>query len=81
MPLSAQWDALNAGSTATAGIRAQVGMWVNRLGKETTVTVFFPNNPVARESVTRYIATMKSVYVRVAEGRGAAAPPRTVAKA
>jgi hypothetical protein len=43
------------------------------------VTVVFPNNPVARESVTRYVEAMKSVYVRVADGRGAAAPLRDVA--
>jgi hypothetical protein len=36
--------------------------------------VFFPDNPVARESVSRYIETLKSIYVRVAEGRGAVAP-------
>jgi hypothetical protein len=46
----------------------QVSMWVNRLWQETTVTVLFPNNPVARESIARYIAAMKSVYVRVADG-------------
>jgi hypothetical protein len=37
------------------------------------VIVFFPNNPIARESVTRYMATLKSVYIRVAESRDAAA--------
>jgi hypothetical protein len=31
--------------------------------------VFFPDNPVARESVTRYVAAMQEVYVGVAEGR------------
>jgi len=38
----------------------------------------FPKNPVARESVPRYIAAMKSVYVRVADGRGEVAPLRNV---
>ncbi|WP_102143811.1 condensation domain-containing protein [Mycobacterium hubeiense] len=46
----------------------QVSLWVTRLEHETTVTVLFPNNPVARESVEDYIAALKSVYVRVAEG-------------
>jgi hypothetical protein len=45
----------------------QVSMWVNRLQQETTVTAVFPNNPVARESVGRYIAAMKSLHVRVAD--------------
>jgi mycolipenoyl-CoA---2-(long-chain-fatty acyl)-trehalose mycolipenoyltransferase / long-chain-acyl-CoA---trehalose acyltransferase len=38
------------------------------------VIVFFPDNPVARESVTRYVETLKSVFVRIAESRGTAAP-------
>jgi len=32
--------------------------------------VAFPNNPIARESVIRYLEAMKAVYARVAEGRG-----------
>jgi 2-O-sulfo trehalose long-chain-acyltransferase len=36
---------------------------------ETTVTELFPDNPIAGESVAQYIAAMKSVYVRVADGR------------
>ena len=47
----------------------QVSMWVNRFQHETTVTVLFPNNPVARESVGRYIDAMKSVYARAAGSR------------
>jgi hypothetical protein len=35
---------------------------------ETTVSVLFPNNPVARESITQYVAALKSVCVRVADG-------------
>jgi hypothetical protein len=54
---------------------------VNRREKQTTMTVFFPNNAVASESVARYIAAMKSVYVRVADGRGAVAPLHSVAGA
>ena len=44
-------------------------MWVNRLRHETTVTVLFPDNPVARESIAHYIRAMKSVYTRVANRR------------
>jgi hypothetical protein len=49
-------------------------MWVNRFGSGTSVTVAFPNNPIARESVARYLEAMKSVFVRVVEGRGEMAP-------
>jgi hypothetical protein len=47
----------------------QVSMWVNRYQRETTVTVLFPDNPIAHESVSEYIAAMKSVYVRTADGK------------
>lgn len=47
----------------------QVSVWVNRLVHETTMTVLYPNNPVARESVERYIAATKGVYVGVADGK------------
>ncbi len=40
----------------------EVSMWVN-----------FQNNPVARDSVTRYLSAMKSELRRVADGRGAGA--------
>ena len=48
-------------------------MWVNRLDDETLVTIFLPDNPIARESVTRYVEAMKSAFVHVAEGRDFAA--------
>ena len=47
----------------------QVSMWVTRLRHQTTVTVLYPNNAVARESVDLYVAAMRSIYVGVAEGR------------
>ena len=64
------WNELNGRVYSDVGAAHQVGMWVNRLGKGTTITVAFPDNPVARESVVRYLEALKSVYVRVAEGRG-----------
>ena len=51
-------------------------MWVNKFHEETTVTASFPNNPIAHDSLARYLEVMKSVYVRVAEGRGGMALPR-----
>ena len=33
--------------------------------------VQFPDNPVARDSVTRYITALQSVYARVADAHGA----------
>jgi hypothetical protein len=47
---------------------------VGRLFDETSIGVFFPNNPIARESVTRYLEAMKSVCHRIAEGCDALVP-------
>ncbi|ANW64642.1 acyltransferase [Mycolicibacterium murale] len=70
----AQWEAMNGKVFSDARAAYQVGMYVNRSAAETALTVTFPNNPVARESVLRYVAAMKAVYVRVAEGREVSNP-------
>ena len=84
-PLSAvvasQLDGTKAGTYGDGRTPAHLYMSVGRLSDETSMAVFFPNNPVARESVIRYIEAMKSVCVRVAEGRGAVAPRRNGARA
>jgi len=72
-PLSAlvnsHLEELNARIYHDGGIPAQFDIRVNRFEKETQLAVLFPNNPIARESVTRYITALKSIYLRVAEGR------------
>lgn len=78
--IMAQWEKLNGKLYMDARSADQIGMWVNRAEKETTVTVMFPNNPIARESIARYLDAMKRVYAGVAEGRGLRLhPPRTKA--
>jgi hypothetical protein len=52
-------------------------MSVGRLFDETSMAVFFPDNPIARESVIRYFDAVKSVCVRVAEGLDFATLVRT----
>lgn len=47
----------------------QVSAWITRLERETSMTALFPDNAIARSSVARFVEVMKSVYVRVAEGR------------
>ena len=76
----AQWDAMNGKLHMDARAANQIGMWVNRSEKETSVTVMFPDNDVARESIVRYMEAMKSAYVRVAEGREALVPFADVAQ-
>jgi hypothetical protein len=72
-------EGLNARIYQDGGAPAQFDIRVTRLDNETRAVVLFPDNPVARGSVTEFLATLKSVYVRVAEGRYSAAPVREVA--
>jgi hypothetical protein len=72
-------DRVNARIWYDGGVPAQFDIRVNRFETETSVLVVFPNNPIARESVTRYIAALKSVYLRLAEGRDPVASLRGVA--
>jgi mycolipenoyl-CoA---2-(long-chain-fatty acyl)-trehalose mycolipenoyltransferase / long-chain-acyl-CoA---trehalose acyltransferase len=74
--VSSQLDGLNARAYHDGRVPTRFDIRVNRFEKETHAVVLFPNNPVARESVIRYLAALKSVYVRVAEDRGAVAPLR-----
>lgn len=57
----------------------QVSMWVTRMEHETKLTALFPDTAVARASVTRFVDVMKSVYVRVANGRWVNAPAHHIA--
>nr|WP_277622392.1 condensation domain-containing protein [Mycobacterium malmoense] len=70
--VKSEWGGSNIRIHHDGGVPARFDLRVNRYEKETHAMVFFPNNPVARESVTRYLETLKSVYARVAEGRCAA---------
>jgi Condensation domain len=83
-PLSAvvasKLDGAKAGTYGDGRTPAHLYMSVGRLFDETSMVVFFPNNPIARESVLRYVEAVKSVCVRVAEGRDVASPLRTVAR-
>ena len=74
--VNSEWVRSNVRIYHDSKVPARFDLRVNRYEKETQVIVFFPDNPIARESVTRYIATLKSVFVEIAEGRGAAAPLR-----
>jgi mycolipenoyl-CoA---2-(long-chain-fatty acyl)-trehalose mycolipenoyltransferase / long-chain-acyl-CoA---trehalose acyltransferase len=67
IPLSSEWDALNAGVFGDSRLSDQVCTWVNRFENETTLTVSFPENPVARDSVARYIEALQCAYARAAD--------------
>ncbi|MCV7136025.1 acyltransferase [Mycobacterium hodleri] len=71
----AEWERMNGRVFSDARSAYQIGLWVNRGERETSVTVAFPDNPIARESVDRYLAAMVAVYLSVADG-AMAAPSR-----
>lgn len=76
MPFSSEWDDMNAGIYGDGRSSDDVRMWVNRFEGETTLTVAFPQNPVARDSVERYIRALKAMCLRVADHGAAAVPNR-----
>lgn len=65
--LTAELDGLNIGVFSDNRYSYQMSIYVIRVEQETAVTVMFPDNPEAQESVARYLATLKSVFERVAE--------------
>lgn len=65
--LTAELDGLNIGVYSDGRYSYQMSIYVIRVEQETAVTVMFPDNPPAQESVARYLAALKSVFQRVAE--------------
>lgn len=64
-----QWQAQNGTLYTNLGAANQIGMWVNRRDAGTSITIAYPDNPIARESVNQYVDAMKMIFLRVAEGR------------
>ena len=67
--VATQVDGLNAGCYYDGRTLAHPFISVSRLFDKTELSVLVPDNPIARESVARYVEAMKSAFVRVAEGR------------
>lgn len=67
--VSGHIDGSRAGIYHDGGLLRQLNLRVNRLENETQLTLLFPDNPIAHESVSRYVELFKSIMVRIAEGR------------
>jgi hypothetical protein len=65
--LTAQLDDLNIGIYGDGRYSYQLCIYVIRVQTHTAVTVMYPDNPVARQSVARYLEALESVFVRVAQ--------------
>jgi len=69
-------DGVNATAFTDGRSPAYMYSTVFRLFDEVSIMVSYPNNPIARESVTRYTETMRSVFDRVVAGSLAGVPVR-----
>jgi mycolipenoyl-CoA---2-(long-chain-fatty acyl)-trehalose mycolipenoyltransferase / long-chain-acyl-CoA---trehalose acyltransferase len=64
--LTTQLEGMNIGIFADGRYSYQMTVFVIRLGKETAVTVVYPDNPTARASAETYVAALRSVSARAA---------------
>jgi hypothetical protein len=65
--LTAELDDLNIGVYSDGRYSYQLCIYVIRVEEQTAVSVMFPDNPIAHESVARYLDTVKGVFEQVAE--------------
>ena len=66
IPLNGLWAETKFGTYGDSLSHGGINMWINRQAENTTVTMSFPDNAIARESVLRYIATLTQAFARVA---------------
>lgn len=67
IPLNGLWAETKFGTYGDSLSAGGINMWINRQAENTTVTMSFPDNAIARESVLRYIAALTQAFVRVAK--------------
>lgn len=60
------FDVANGGVYANRAASEQVLMWINRLPAGTSLSVIYPDTPVAHESVDRYLTVMRAGFLRAA---------------
>jgi hypothetical protein len=65
IPLAAVFDETNFGTYGDNLSHGGINIWITRHADRTTVTISFPDNPVARGSVHRYVAALKEAFARV----------------
>nr|WP_221333682.1 condensation domain-containing protein [Nocardia transvalensis] len=53
---------VTAGVYANRAASEEVLIWINRLPEGTSLSVIYPDTPVAHDSVERYVTAMKSVF-------------------
>jgi mycolipenoyl-CoA---2-(long-chain-fatty acyl)-trehalose mycolipenoyltransferase / long-chain-acyl-CoA---trehalose acyltransferase len=66
IPVASLWEETNFGIYGDNLSHGGINMWINRHAGRTTMTISFPDNPVARHSVHRYIAALSLAFTDVA---------------
>ncbi|MEV0106465.1 condensation domain-containing protein [Nocardia sp. NPDC050799] len=61
------FDTAGCGLYANRAASEQVLIWINRLATETTLSVIYPDTPVAHDSVDRYVRKLKTVFDMAAQ--------------
>ncbi|MFG1929258.1 condensation domain-containing protein [Mycobacterium sp. NPDC048908] len=67
IPVAELWEQTGYGIYGDNLSHGGINMWINRHAARTTVTISFPDNPVARKSVHRYIAALSKAFADVAK--------------
>jgi hypothetical protein len=67
--LTSDLSSANIGMYFDGRLSNPLCFWVVRLQQKTMVTVLYPGNPIARESIETYAKALRAVFVRVADGR------------
>jgi mycolipenoyl-CoA---2-(long-chain-fatty acyl)-trehalose mycolipenoyltransferase / long-chain-acyl-CoA---trehalose acyltransferase len=67
IPVAELWEQTNYGIYGDNLSHGGINMWINRHAGRTTVTISFPDNPIARKSVHRYIAALSKAFADVAK--------------
>lgn len=65
IPLVGMWAEMNFGTYGDSLSAGGINLWINRHVERTTVTISFPDNEIARDSVQRYVAALIREFVRV----------------
>ncbi|MCX4096803.1 condensation domain-containing protein [Nocardia sp. alder85J] len=60
------FDTASCGLYTNRAASEQVLIWINRLAARTTLSVIYPDTPVAHDSVERYVARLAAVFAAAA---------------
>ncbi|WP_288048488.1 hypothetical protein [Nocardia sp.] len=62
------FDVARGGVYANRAAAEEVLMWINRFPTATSLSVIYPDTPVAHDSVDRYVNALRSVFLEVVNG-------------